>query len=790
VKRFGLFGKYLALIVALVTGALVVSSFANLWFTYKESKAAITALQREKAIAAAYRIEEYIRSIEHSIGWTTLPRALEGVSVAEQRRIEFLKLLRQEPAITEVQWIDREGKEQLRVSRLAMDVAASSDDVSKEPRFVESRKNKTYFGPVYFRKETEPYMTIARSGTGQDGGVTAIEVNLKFVWDVVSQIKIGKAGLAYVVDAGGHLIAHPDISLVLQKLDWSERPQVAAARSAAEAAGEQQLGLIARNRSGREILTASAALPTLKWLVITEVPLEEAFAPLVAEIWRSAFLLLIGFLLSVAASVILARRMVQPIRALQEGAQKIGAGDLEHQLTIRTGDELERLAGQFNKMTADLRESYTGLERKVDERTAELNESLGQQTAISDILRVISGSPTDVQPVLNAVAERAERLCEGGSATVYLREGNGDTITRAATHGSYVWNVPSVTLPVRRESGLGRSMIEKRPIHIHDVKAARDEYPMTWKLVEQYAADIGLAESHTQVCVPLVKDDFSIGAVMVRRTEVRPFTDKQIALLQTFADQAVIAIENVRLFNEIQEKSKQLETANKHKSDFLANMSHELRTPLNAIIGFSEVLSDRMFGELNDKQADYLKDIHESGKHLLSLINDILDLSKIEAGRMDLELTQFDLPNALQNALTLVRERAMRHGIALGLDVDKRVGEVKADERKVKQIMLNLLSNAVKFTPDGGKVDVRARMDTDKVEVSVTDTGIGIAKEDQEMVFEEFRQAGRDYTKKAEGTGLGLALTKRFVELHGGSISLQSEPGKGSTFSFTLPVSR
>jgi signal transduction histidine kinase len=217
-------------------------------------------------------------------------------------------------------------------------------------------------------------------------------------------------------------------------------------------------------------------------------------------------------------------------------------------------------------------------------------------------------------------------------------------------------------------------------------------------------------------------------------------------------------------------------------------MSHELRTPLNAIIGFSEVLRERMFGELNEKQADYLKDIHESGKHLLSLINDILDLSKIEAGRMELELSQFELPNTLQTALTLVRERAMRHGIALGLTIGAGVGQIQADERKVKQILVNLLSNAVKFTPDGGRVDVNARLDTDKVEVAVSDTGVGIAKEDREMVFEEFRQAGRDYTKKAEGTGLGLALTKRFVELHGGTITLESELGRGSTFTFTLPV--
>jgi signal transduction histidine kinase len=199
------------------------------------------------------------------------------------------------------------------------------------------------------------------------------------------------------------------------------------------------------------------------------------------------------------------------------------------------------------------------------------------------------------------------------------------------------------------------------------------------------------------------------------------------------------------------------------------------------------VLSERMFGEVNEKQAEYLKDIHESGRHLLSLINDILDLSKIEAGRMELEVSSFHLPTALSNAVTLVRERAQRHGLQLEVDVDQGLGEFSGDERKFKQIMLNLLSNAVKFTPDGGRVEVAARKENGALEVSVRDTGIGIAPEDQAAVFEEFKQVGRDRMRKAEGTGLGLALTKRFVELHGGSIRLQSEPGKGSTFSFTLP---
>ena len=216
-------------------------------------------------------------------------------------------------------------------------------------------------------------------------------------------------------------------------------------------------------------------------------------------------------------------------------------------------------------------------------------------------------------------------------------------------------------------------------------------------------------------------------------------------------------------------------------------MSHELRTPLNAIIGFSEVLSERMFGEINEKQAEYIGDILQSGQHLLSLINDILDLSKIEAGRMELELSDFDLPGTIENTLTLVRERAQRRGIVLGRTVDERLGMVRADERKVKQVLLNLLSNALKFTPEGGKIDVRAALSNGVVEISVTDTGVGIAPEDQDKVFEEFRQVGTA-SKKVEGTGLGLAISRKFIELHGGRIWVKSQVGAGSTFAFTLPL--
>jgi signal transduction histidine kinase len=239
---------------------------------------------------------------------------------------------------------------------------------------------------------------------------------------------------------------------------------------------------------------------------------------------------------------------------------------------------------------------------------------------------------------------------------------------------------------------------------------------------------------------------------------------------------------------ELGDKSAQLEVASRHKSEFLTNMSHELRTPLNAVIGFADILLERMFGELNDKQEEYLRDILDSGRHLLSLINDILDLSKIEAGRMELELTTFDLPTAIDNALTLVRERAGRRGIALHQTIDERLGQIKGDERKIKQVLLNLLSNAIKFTPEGGRIEVRAAPGDGLVEVSVRDTGVGIAPAEQEAVFEEFRQVGSSAAKH-EGTGLGLALCRKFVELHGGRIWVESEVGRGATFTFMLPVS-
>jgi signal transduction histidine kinase len=960
-SRGSLFRKYVIVFSGLVSGVLLASGGLEIYFSYLENREALIALQREKALGVASRIEAFITEIERQIGFTIQPHFGAPEAGVAQRRIDYLRLQRQALSITEVSYLDGEGREQQRVSRLAMEVVGSQTDFSREPQFLEAKARGVYYGPVYFRKGSEPYMTIAIAGSGKGAGVTVADVNLKFIWDVVSKIKIGKAGHAFVVDRQGVLIAHPDMSLVLQNTTFAGLDQVKGALAGAPSPGERREQVaIARDFKNRRVMTAYATIAPLGWSVFVEQPLDEALATLYDSIQRTIVLLVLGVLLAVGASLLLVRRMVTPIQALQVGAARIGAGELDQRIDVRTGDELEALGDQFNQMAAQLQESYAGLERKVDERTRELTESLEQQTATAEILRVISSSPTNVQPVLNAVAESAARLCEVDDVAINLID--GERIRMVAHVGPMpIGPIGEFTIALGPGTVGGRSLLARRPVHVADLMSAEVEFPDGAALARRYG-------NRSTLAVPLLREGQGTGFILLRRADIRPFSDKQITLLQSFADQAVIAIENVRLFKEletrtdaltrsvgelralgevgravsssldletvlativsranelsstdggaiyeyddqteefhlratqnfdpefvevlratpirrgegvtgrmvetreatqipdvledtsyqsrlrdtlvrsgyrallavpllredriigglvvnrktpgefspeviellqtfatqsalaiqnarlfqeIEEKSRQLEVANRHKSEFLASMSHELRTPLNAVIGFSEVLLERMFGQINDKQDEYLQDILSSGRHLLSLINDILDLAKIEAGRMDLEVADFHLPQAIDNAITLVKERASRRAIVLQASVDPRLGEIKGDERKVKQVLLNLLSNAIKFTPEGGRVDVNAALAGDVAEVSVTDTGVGIAAEDHEAVFEEFRQVGTDYAKKHEGTGLGLTLSRRFVELHGGRIWVKSELGQGATFTFTLPV--
>jgi len=463
-------------------------------------------------------------------------------------------------------------------------------------------------------------------------------------------------------------------------------------------------------------------------------------------------------------------RQGEPIGAIAVGRSERGPFSDKQIELLRTFAEQAVIAIENERLFKELQA-----------RTQDLTRSVEELRALGEVGQAVS-STLDVETVLTTIVSRAVHLSGTDGGSIYEYDEAAEEFTLRATHNladDYVEQRRGIRL--RRGEGVtGRMALARGPVQVPDITASGAYDSRLREVLLRSGARAVLA-------VPLLREGHLIGGLVVNRNRPGEFPPDVVELLQTFAIQSALAIQNARLFREIADKSQQLEVASRHKSEFLANMSHELRTPLNAIIGFSEVLAEKMFGDVNAKQAEYLQDILESGRHLLSLINDILDLSKIEAGHMELEPADFDLPSAIDNALILVRERATRRGITLGSTIDERLGMVRGDERKVKQILLNLLSNALKFTPEGGRIDVRAGRHDEVAEVSVADTGIGIAPADQEAVFEEFRQVGAA-ERKAEGTGLGLALTRKFVELHGGKIWVQSEIGHGSTFTFTLPV--
>ena len=409
--RSRLFTKYVGLFVLVVSVALLSNGMFEVYFYYQEHKAALIRIQREQAEAASAKISQFIKEIESQLGWTTqLPWSASSI---EQRRFDALRLLRQVPAITELAQVDSSGKERLRVSRLAMDVVGSGIDFSKEPKFTEAAANKVYYGPVYFRRESEPYMTLSLAGTRRDAGVSIAEVNLKLIWDVVSQIKVGERGSAYVIDRQGRLIAHPDISLVLRNTDMSRLPQVRAARQSDPNDPDGNLQ-VAQNIQGREVLTASAPIEPLGWRMFVELPVEEAYASLYEALYRLVYVLLAALIFAGLAGVFLARRMVGPIQALRAGAARIGGGNFSQRISIKTGDELEGLADQFNDMGERLQDSYADLENKVEQRTSELAQSVGELRALGEVSQAVN-STLDLEQVLSTIVAKATQLVQDRS---------------------------------------------------------------------------------------------------------------------------------------------------------------------------------------------------------------------------------------------------------------------------------------------------------------------------------------------------------------------------------------
>ncbi|MBI4527254.1 MAG: HAMP domain-containing protein, partial [Deltaproteobacteria bacterium] len=731
-RRGRLVRDYFLISVVLVGSGLLASGLVEIYFRYQETREQLALLQQEVAAGAAFKIERFVQEIHNTLKGATRSREIAPKGLTPEFRFELEKLLLIAPAVTEAVALDENGAIRVQASRLRTVLADAKKEFSTAPPFQQAKQGKSYFGPVHFVRGSEPYMTIAVSierFAGEVIGVLQAEVNLKYIGDVVSGIKVGKAGHAYAVTRSGELIAHPDISLVLQRRNVGRLDQVKTAFHAPPGTPKPS-AIIAQNLQGKEVFSSFALIPSLDWAVILERPVEEAYEPLYASMMRTSTLLLIGLGMALLASVFVGRRVVGPLRILREGAERIGAGDLGYRLDFKTSDEIGILAEEFNKMTAQLQESYANLEQKVEERTRELTEALEQQTATSEILQVIASSPTDLTPVLNAIAENAARVCDAKDVVIRLVEGN--VLRLAAHHGPL--EIGELELPIDHSSVVGRAMVERELVHVNDLLSiTATEYPKAQPSTERYGIRTALA-------APLLRRDVPIGTIFIRRTAIDPFTEKQIAMLKTFADQAVIAIENVRLFQEIQEKNQQLEIANRHKSQFLANVSHELRTPLNSIIGFTRIVLRRTEGQILALQKENLQKVLISAEHLLNLINGLLDLSKIEAGRMEVYAETFKLDEIIRVATSTVEPMLKDGRVHLITDIEPEIPPLKTDRDKLKQIILNLLSNSAKFTQEG-EIRVSAWQENGTLKLVVSDTGIGMKKEALEYIFDEFRQA-------------------------------------------------
>ena len=772
--------QYFVVFVVLLGGGLITSGLLELYFRYRESREQIAVVQGEIANSAAQRIAQFILNIEDHMKSATISDVVAREGIGDTYQFELAKLLATTSAITDVLAAGADGQVRAFASRFRVEANAEEQDLSKTAGFLQAKQGITYFGPVSFIDDAEPSITIAvpiERFPGHVIGALQAKVDLRQIWEVVRDLKFSDTGYAYVVTRSGDLIAHSNPGMALQRLRAAHMRQLQAAFQPDPLTTAPRT-TTTRNFTGQDVLSSFVFLPNLEWAVFVEQPVSEAYKNLYGSILRTSTLLLIGFGMALIASVFIGRRVVRPLALLRASVARVGAGDLDHRIEVKTGNEIEALADEFNKMTAQLRESYATLEARVEERTRELQLSLQEVGALSDVSRAVSSS-LDLHEVLDTVAGHAVNLSKSDGCGIFEFEPNRQTFGVVASHSlsrEFLASIHNTTIDLGKTT-IGVAADSGQPIQVPDMVNAKDHPYYEFVLKEGF---------RSVLTVPMTGNHMIRGIVLLRRSPGQ-FEERVVNLLTALASQSKIAIENARLFSEIEDKGRQIEAANRLKSEFLANMSHELRTPLNAIIGFSEVLLDPSLKVSEEEQSQFLTDVLSSGKHLLGLINEILDLAKIEAGKMELQIEPALLSDIFESVQNTMRPLATKKTIELDIERITMPEPFPMDSARVKQVLLNLVGNAVKFTPEGGRVWVRANSENGAARVEVGDTGRGIAAEDQERIFLEFQQAGTD-AGKPQGTGLGLALAKKFVEMHGGKIWLESEVGKGSRFFFTLPI--
>jgi signal transduction histidine kinase len=477
------------------------------------------------------------------------------------------------------------------------------------------------------------------------------------------------------------------------------------------------------------------------------------------------------------------RRMVIPIRALRDGAARIGQGDLTQRIAIETGDELQELGSQFNSMAAQLQDSYATLERKVEDRTRELAQSVEELRALGEVSHAVN-STLDLETVLDTIVAKAVQLSGTDAGTIYVFDEASGEFELRATYGMSEALIASLK---SHHAGLSEALAQATEQHaLIQVADLRNQprAPQRAAPIQRLVLEAGF---RARMIVPLLGANRVVGALVVRRKAPGEFPQRTLNLLQTFAAQSVLAIQNARLFRELEIKGRQLEVASRHKSQFLANMSHELRTPLNAILGYTELVLDSIYGDMSQRIRGVLERVQTNGKHLLGLINDVLDLSKIEAGQLTLSLEDYSIADVVQNVVTAVEPLASEKSLALKVELPNDLPTAHGDQRRLTQVLLNLVGNAIKFT-DSGEVAIKVDAGNGAYTLAVRDTGPGIDPAHQGKIFEEFQQVDSSDTKTKSGTGLGLSISRRIVAMHGGRIWVKSAPGRGSTFFIKVPV--